>query len=367
MLRDAAGMADVSVDFAVFGATPMAGLVAGLLAAEHGRRVCLVGEPWSPYRLVRRVDLAAVAATRPDTWALLVLLTAETTRLLNAIGKGLVERVDPLLVAETGPAIDAVSHLRHVVAAYGYAVERIGDRALTENGTVLRLRDVAMLAESTRPAIEAWLDRLGVRRMDPAAIRASLRRDGGARLTAADATFDAGRIVLADDAAVLRHAAPDADDPVLRARCTTAVLTEPARALKAPLINFLDRQTVLVQRHKGAGILALADGRPDHALPRIGASLAELGPLKRAAQASFGTLVTADGAPLVGNAKGSRAIVIAGFGDAGAFFAPALARQLAGAGSPAEQAWFAARGPARGRARLRAADYVHPDALAVPA
>ena len=367
MLRDAAGMVDGSVEFAVFGATAMAGLLAGLLAAEHGRGVCLVGEPWSPYRLPRRVDVAAAAATRPDTWALLNLLTAETTRLLNGIGRGLVERVDPLMVAETGATIAAASHLRHVVAAHGYAVERLGDRSLTETGMVLRLRDVAMLAERAGPAIDAWLDRLGVRRFDPAATRVSMRRDGGARLTADGKTLDAGRAVLADDAALLQYLDPDARDRVLCPHWMTAVLTEPARALKAPLINFLDRGVVLLQRHKGSGVLALAGGRPDAALPRIGASLGELGPLKRAAQATLRTLDTTDGAPLVGNARGLRAIVVAGIGGTGAFFAPAIARHLAGATSPAEQAWFAARGPTRGNTRLRAADYVRPDDLAVTA
>jgi hypothetical protein len=34
-------MADDSFDFAILGATPLAGLVAGLLA-EHGKSVCLV-------------------------------------------------------------------------------------------------------------------------------------------------------------------------------------------------------------------------------------------------------------------------------------------------------------------------------------
>lgn len=361
-------MADGSVDFAVFGSTPLAGLVAGLLAAEHHRRVCLVGARWSPFRLPRRFDLSIAPVTRPETWALLNALTIETTRLLGSIGRNLTDRIDPLAVAETPASIAAVSHMRHVAAGYGYAAERLADRSLTESGMVLRLRDVVLLSDSRAgPAIAAWLERLGVAHVDPQAARISLRRDGGARLAGDGLALDAARAVLADDAAILQHLGDDEIDPVLRRRRATAVLSEPAPPLKAPLVSFLDRDTVLLQRHRGDGILALGGGPEAEAMPRIGASLGALGPLHRAAQAGFDTLATADGAPLVGPARGLRAIVIAGFGNVGAFFAPAIARHLAGAGTGAEKAWFAERGPARGGLRPLAADFVRNDGMAVTA
>ena len=361
-------MADIEVDFAVFGSAPLSGLVAGLLAAEHGKRVCLVGEPWSPFRLPRGYDLSVAAATRPETWALLHALTVETTKLLATVGKGLTERIDPLAVAETSATISATSHMRHIATGYGYAVERLADRALTETGMVLKLRDVVQLVDARAgPALGAWLDRLGVRRFHPDATSVTLRRDGSARLMVGGASVNAGRAVLADDAAILDRLDPDERDRVLHQRRAVAVLTEPAKPLKAPVISFLDRDVVLMQRGRSGGILALAGGPEEDAMARIGACLGDVGPLRRAGQVSFRTLVTTDGAPLVGPAKGSRTSVFAGFGSAGAFFAPALARHLVGAASETEKAWLAAREPSRGNARQMVADYVRQDLRVVTA
>ena len=67
---------------------------------------------------------------------------------------------------------------------------------------------------------------------------------------------------------------------------------------------------------------------------------------------------TPDGAPLVGFARGTRTTVIAGFGDAAVFFAPALARHFAGKSSEAEAGFFAAHDVGRGNARQLVADFV---------
>lgn len=47
---------DLAYDHLIIGSSPLAGLVAGLLKREHGRRVCLVREPYSPFSLERRFE-----------------------------------------------------------------------------------------------------------------------------------------------------------------------------------------------------------------------------------------------------------------------------------------------------------------------
>lgn len=349
-------MADEAFDFAIFGSTPMAGLVAGLLGSAHGRRVILVGDPWSPFRLPHRYDLAMAPVTRPETWALLAATSVETLKLLATLGKGLSERIDPLFVADIAASADALAHMRHMAAGCGHAVERVADRAIAGTGAACRLRDAVMLVGGkVEPAIEAWLDRLEVRRLPAETTVVTLRRDGTARLVVGAAVAEAAQVVLADDVAILRHLDPDERDRVLRLRQATAILTEPARALPAPLIEFIDRGVVLLQRGK-AGILAFAGGTATDAEARIGACLGPLAPLKHAGRTRFRTLATVDGAPLIGAAKG-RAITIAGFGATGAFLAPALARHLAGVATETEKAYFAAREPSRGNGRQLVADY----------
>ena len=71
---------------------------------------------------------------------------------------------------------------------------------------------------------------------------------------------------------------------------------------------------------------------------------------------SFHRLLSADGAPAVGPLKGSRVPVLAGFDETRLFFAPSVARWLAGVPTPEEERYFAARAANRGRYRGDVAD-----------
>src|SRR4051812_34558615 len=83
------GMPDNAYDYLIIGSTPLAGLVAGQLQREHGKRVCLVAEPYSAFGLERRFDLSIDLVTRPETLALLKRLAGETQKLIGTIGKNL--------------------------------------------------------------------------------------------------------------------------------------------------------------------------------------------------------------------------------------------------------------------------------------
>ena len=121
-------MAFDSFDHLIVGSTPVAALVAGLLAIEHGKRICLVGEPFSPFRLQRHFGLSISPVTRPETLILIKRVAAETGKLVTGIGKGLVSRVDPLFVAETPASAAALSHFRHLAITLGYAVEPVAEQ-----------------------------------------------------------------------------------------------------------------------------------------------------------------------------------------------------------------------------------------------
>lgn len=350
-------MADDAYDIAILGTTPMAGLLAGLLRAEHGKRVCLVGARWSSFRLQYRYDLSVGIATRPETWALLAATTGETLKLLGRLGRGLSERIAPLFVADTRASADALGHFRHMAAAHGYAVERVADRSAGPDGAACRVRDAVLLVGGRiEPALDGWLERLDVRRFETAATAVTLRRDGSARLVCGDEVAEAALAVAADDGAILQHLDAAGQEPLLRPGVATAILTEPGKALQAPLITYLDRRVALLQRGKG-GILAIAGVPIDAAEARIGACLGPLTPARRAGQASYGTILPADGAPLVGPTRGIRASVLAGFGPSGVFLAPAIARHLAGAASAEEASYFTARQPLPGSGRQKVADY----------
>lgn len=345
----------MSLDFAIFGASPAALLLGGLLAATHGKAVCVIGEPWSPWPLQRRLDAAFLIATRPATWALLRAGSAETTKLVNGMGKGLVDHVDPVLIAETPQSLEAVAHMRAVAVGTGYAMERVGDRSLTDPAAAWRLRDIpALVHGKAEPAISAWLDRSGARRWRPQDGEFAIRRDGTVKIRSFGREFEAGQAVLADDAALLGWL-PQAALDRLRLVPARTVLTEPARPIAAPIVRYLDRRVTLTQRGK-SGVTAIATGS-DQNSARIGAALAPQAPLRRAGDVAHTHVETGDGAPLVAYGTGTRTRIVAGFGDAVVFFMPALARFLAGKASQAEAAFFAAHDFGRGNARQQVADF----------
>ena len=342
-------------DHVVFGSTPLAALIAGLLASAHGRCVCLVGDPHTAFRLHHGFDLSIDVMARPETLMLLKGLTEETLKLINGLGKGLVERIDPLFIAETPGTSAGLDHFRHLALALGYGVEPIVDPQLSAHG-ICRVRDVAMLVPGRiEPALEAWLDGLGVKRLARSTTGVQLRRDGTVRLTQGDSEMTGANAVLADDTAIITHVPEDQRDRMLVAESRLLLLAEPERSVPGPLLCWLDR-TVSVHQAGRGGVAVVAGGDPATATARIGASAARVAALKRAGEASAPALRTADGAPYLGTAKTSRATIIAGFGPTAAFFAPAIARQVAGAPRSDEAAWFDARGASRGRPRTSVTD-----------
>lgn len=350
-------MASPDYDIVICGGTPFAGLLAGLLHSLHGRRVCLVGDRWSPYRMPHGFDISVMPSARPETWTLLKRGGAETLKLLPGLGRGLFERVDPLFVAETPATAAYLGHMRWLALGTGFSAEKAANHAVTHAGTICRIRDAAMLVGGkAEPGIDAWLDELGVRRL-PSAAEIVARRDGGSEVRHDDEAFGAALVVLADDEAVLARLPPAERHRLLTASPSIALATTAAtKPLAASPIVWLDRGVVVHQRGGKAHVTAFGAGEADTALPRIGASMPGAGPLHRAAEARFLRVTTTDGAPLIGRMGKDHHTVIAGLGAGAAFLAPLVARHLAGVGSEDEVRYFEARDVAQARTRATVAD-----------
>lgn len=357
---------DLAYDHLIIGSSPLAGLVAGLLKREHGRRVCLVREPYSPFSLERRFDLSIDLVTRPDTLKLLKRLVPETLKLVGSIGKTLTDRIDALFIAESRTSMAALGHFHQLALPLEVSVERFADRTISE-GSLLRLRGQHLIAHHRfAPALEAWLDAADVRRLDPDETGITLRKDGTARIEAAGHAVEAANVLLADDLAVLTHLPPDAWDRAIVRATSTALLLQPAKPAPTPFSVWIDRGVVLRQEPK-ASLAALVTGERDSVEPRLASAAAKSLPLRRAGAARFVSLCTSDGAPLLAPARGIKLTHLAGFGLCGAFYAPAIARQLVGRATDDEATWFAARGATRGNLRLNSAEFRATDSAAVPA
>jgi hypothetical protein len=350
-------MSDPVADFAVLGSTPLARLVAGLLAGTHGKTVLFVGEGQSGYRLPRGIDLSVAPITRPETWALLKAGTAETQRLVARIaGRGALNRVDPVVFAGSPRAREALSHVAHMAQGFGTASEPVVPSLLGQNRSGLILRDALRLNRAVlEPATEKWLADQGVRREIPE--RVSVRADGSVILHVGGKAVNARQAILADDAAILAHLPLPQWPPLLRRRTTSSILTTPTKPLLSPIMLEVDTGTLLMQQPEGG----IAGTGPDDLATfslRMQALLGRERQVQQAGQTSFTALITLDGAPALGRVGSVGADIVAGLGSIGAFLAPALARWMAGAATSSEAAWFAARLISRNGRTLPVSEYV---------
>lgn len=348
-------MSDAPFDCVVIGSGPLPGLVAGVLAQTHRKRVALIGAHWSPFQLHRQIPVAAMLMTRPESLKLLARLRDETTKLLAGLGKGLVERGDMLMVAETPESIVALSHFRHMARALGWSAEAVVDRQ-APGASLVRLRDVTRVADGRVGALlEDWLHQLGVARPSARNVKLTVRRDGQIAIATADSEISAAQVLLADDAAVLDHAPGAFVERQFSRVPVAAYLVEDSRSLDATIVNYLDRGLLLARGAHGA-VRVLALGDPLSVEARIGTTLSGDKPVRGVGAVRFMGLQTQDGAPMLGAVRGE-VHAIAGLGAAAPFHAPLIARYLTGTSTPAETDWLALRGPARGNQRAFAVDY----------
>lgn len=317
-------------DFAIFGGNALAGLVAGLLAHDHNKHVLLIADPVSPQRLPRSVDLALLLATRPQSWKMLRRGVGETLALMTSLGaEKSVEAVDVRVATDLPATRTALAHIAAIARGYGQssgpetfrAVPRLsGPVSLTRSRVVTVDRDAATLDVS---------------------------RASGAQLRISGEPADVGQIVIADNADLLDLLPADQRPLPLALRSMSATLTAPTKRLPAPVMMFPDRGVTLQQR-ADLSILALVGGDSD-AEARLASTLPGPFPLQRHATTRFRRLVTSDGAPMIGRVKPSKLMVLSGLGDAAAFFAPIVARFLAGVPADDEKPWIASLSPSRPR------------------
>jgi hypothetical protein len=336
-------MTQAHADFAVLGATPQARLVAGLLASSHGKSVVFKGESQSGYRLSRGIDLSSALVTRPETWALLKSTLPETTKLVARIGKrGSWSRLDPIFFADSATGREALSHVRHMAAAFGHAAERVPATLLGSGRDGLVLRDAVMLHRAVlEPALDRWLEQCKVRRLD-ADTPLTLRGDGSAEAIAGDTTIEIGQTILADDDAILTHLPASQWPELLVRQVSSTILTEPTAAIAATVMHQHDTGVTLTQ-HTERGIVAFGPGSIDQFAAALGVLLGRARSFRQAGQSSYERILTSDGAPAVGRAGGAGPDILAGFDTIGAFLAPAIARWLCGVASESENIWLGAR------------------------
>lgn len=306
-------------DVAIVGTSLLSGLLAGVLARDHGRKVVRIGRPLSAQRLPRGLNLALPLATRPESWRMLRQAEAETRILLGSVGvPDSVGTTEAEFIADLPDTVAALDHLAHMGVGYGHQVRR--------EPVGWGFRRVTMLdPEPIEKRLSEWLLAAGAASIE-------------------DGNVDATLTVLADDDAIF-DALAEADRPTpLASQAMTSTLLV-SRPLSTPVRRFADRGVTLLTR-PGNTVLAIVSGETD-VDARLASTLPGPFPMKRLATTRFRRFTLRDGAPLIG--KVGKQLLVAGLGDTAPFFAPSIARFIAGTAQDDEKRWFAAHDPARDR------------------
>jgi len=347
-------MSETVLDFAIFGSSPLAGLLAGLLASGHGKRVACVGESAARYRLPRSIDLSIAPITRPETWSLLAATSAETQRLLTKIaGRNVLRHIAPILFSDEPFAHEALGHVAHMARANGCDVQPLPPSRLGAQRTALSISDALTLHRPTLEAgIDTWLGEIGVRRYQSA----RLGENGSAHIDSDGDTIEARCAVLVDDAAILGHLPRKEWPALLKSQSHSTVLAASGRHLASPVMLQLETGTTLVEHEEG-GMAAFGPGSLPVFSAQLSGLLTEGGQLQQVGQVGYEAILSLDGAPLVGPTRAFGPTMVANLGPTAAFIAPVLARWLAGRASDSEAEWCVARRPDRSAKASQVAEF----------
>lgn len=331
-------------DIAIAGSSLQAAMIAGLLAYEHKKRVCLLTDNSVQHQLPRELSLAFDFFIRPETWDLLRLNQAQILPIITKIGGGdAVNNVNPLIVCHTQDNADAMGHLYHLFIGNDWDIERLSEHLYPPALAAYRLRKIKLIRSKILwPALFSWLKKLGVELFDPEGLDITSHRDGSATLETPTHSMDVQRMVLSDEHAIRALATKLDIDRLFTHSQTITLISEPFEGLHESIILSPEFGfTARTSQNKSLEVLTHIS------IDKLGTLIHQNLPgehkIRRAGRAIFPSLIMRDGAPMAGKMGRSSIWGIAGFGNTGIFFAPSLARLIADKSTTLEAAYFTPR------------------------
>lgn len=334
-------MADNSerLDFIVVGATPLAVVVAQLLARAHGKKVALVGAAEHPLRVSRGFDLSVAPLTRPAHWDLLTSTRGETLKIMGELGRAIVQPTDIAFTGHGRRAEVTLGHIRHLAAGFGELTEPLTREAVIRHGNgfilrgAMRLRRRAFFATARN-----WLAQAGVGWFTQGSCALSVSSTGTI-LSTGDQKFRADSTLFCDGRMAADLVAPENLPVEVTSIAYCGLMTEPGTKLHWPSLVDVGANALAFLHDKGRAEAWVA-GDKETAIAWLEGVMEHNNRTRLAGLAELAILGTPDGAPLIARMPRIRAQLALDLGASGLFVAPALARYFAGEASRAEQEFF---------------------------
>jgi len=328
-------------DFGLAGTSLQAALIAGLLAKEHGKKICFFVEGTLELRLSREINLSFDSFCRPQTWDLLQKSLKETLPIIHKIGgKRAICRINPLILCKSKSNEQAMAHLYHLLRNNDFEIEKLSIKKFPDAIAAFRIRGAHLVRQHILwPKIKAWLKTSGVAVIDSEGMQLVTHRDGSALVKTASGSIAVKRMILADEQAILNYGAQNDVERLFDKCLTSTIITKPAQKSNESLIlNSEYRFSARSTPHGGFEVLA------DVAMDQMGILMGNFvdkdTKFKLLARNSFNNLRSKDGAAVVGKPSVSSAWMVGGFGYLGLFFSPSIARYICQKPNAAEQQYF---------------------------
>lgn len=327
------------LDYLVVGATPLAVMLAWLLASRHGKRVAVLGAPEHPLRVSRGFDLSVAPLTRPERWDILHKSRTETLKIIAQMDKSVLQATDIAFAGHGREAEMALGHIRHMAAGFGELTEPLTSEASIRYGNGFILRGAERLRRRVFFArARNWLADVNVEWF-------TLGKDNlhvsatGASLHTEDEKIRANVALFCDGRMAADFLPKEMRPTEVEAVNYCGLLTEPGAQLSWPsLVDVANAGLAFM--HEDGKSEAWVAGDKDRALSWLEGVMAHESHTRLAGMAEQSVLTTPDGAPLIARLPRIRSQLIVGLGASGLFLAPALARYVVGTAENEEAAFF---------------------------
>lgn len=335
-------MSDSNLDFAILGSSPFAALLAISLASLHGKKVCLVAQPINQFQLVRSVSLSVAPVTRPETWALLQSTKGELESLLAKVPGTFFSRSQSAFVSQTIDGTNALGHIRHMAAGYGFATAALTTQnhlGFEEGFTfesALRLRH--------RPffnALPSILTQLGIQFLPQKETTLKVKRTS-TTLDFKDIQLTANRVVATDSISLGQSLPNEKQNQICKRSAFTSILTEPGTTLPFPTIVDIDTGA-FGYTHPDGRVECIVRGDGEIAKNWLANMLPEHSSTYFSGLTEFTEIENLKGIPIVGQVGNTHTSLALLPAPTAPFLAPSVARQLCNTTSPFETDYFAGR------------------------
>jgi len=357
------------LDIGIIGASLQSAMLAGLLAKNHKKKVCLFIESSVLVRLCRQTCLSFNISIRPKTWELHENTLSESSALIAKIGgKNALERVSPIILSKGISGGQALAHMYHLLRSNENEIERLSSQQYPATSGAYRIRGAKFVRSQIMwPRLFKWLREVGVIIIDPKKFDFSFRRNGSTLAKSSMGspsmgskskldTIEMDRFILADEASILAYGREEDINRLFNPIKTSAILTGPAGQNKEKIILNPEHNFCAISSPDG-GYEVLADAY----YSKFGRLMADFvdpnASFHLQGKTVFNTLKSRDGAPVIGGVTPSSPWLLGGLGNYALFLTPAIARYISEVASDREQEYFVAHTAGKKRKNHIIADY----------